>query len=305
MLLETLDTKKNDIIIFSENDYNIDKNFKIIFKADEENIAHRITFKEVCKNITSYAPKNLIMYRLLTNIQSLQLNSSIFGIFIYLNGNLELFYTDPVYALKELEFFIQQYNPQNLRFIIQQVGLSTASKIDNFSNFSELYHFDLKAEESMATNDKEFVEAIILSQAARGKKEKRKTNGLPAKENRMQIIEPASVLKFDKKQSFYKIDDAENSFISKVKQRTDEKISVVAEEKPADYKDINKIKVSETLINQVEKESKKETVKANSKFTTTDGLKLKSNSVLDIFKSSDSLKDYMEKKGGKNILKIK
>lgn len=305
MLLETLDVKKNDIIIFSENDYNIDKNFKIIFKDDKENIAHRISFKEVCKNITSYAPKNLIMYRLLTNIQSLQLNSSIFGIFIYLNSNLELFYTDPVYALKELEFFIQQYNPQNLRFIIQQVGLTTGSRIENFSNFSELYHFDLKAEESLATNDKEFVEAILLSKLAIGKKSKRSTKSQTNIEDRMQIIEPSTVLKFDRKESFYKVDDPENSFGSKIKQRTGEKISVIAEEKPLEYKDINKIKVSETLLNEIEQESKKEVVTATPRYTSTDELKIKSNSVLDIFKSSDSLKDYMEKKGGKNILKIK
>ena len=303
MLLETLDKKKNDIIIFSENDYNVDKNFKIIYKGEGDSVAHRISFKEVCKHITNHSPKNLILYRLLTNIKSLQMNSSLFGIFIYLNGSLELFYTDPVYALKELEFFIQQYNPQNIRFIIQQVGFTTSGKIEDFADFYELYHFDLTAEEAMATNDKEFVEAILASQAAISKKEKRKTNSQTKAEDRMKIIEANNLLKFNKQQPFYKTDDSVNTITPK--NASGENLKVITEEVPAEYNNISKIEVSGNLIEKVEKESQDNAKKTNPRFTTNDEIKFKTNSVLDIFKSSDSLKDYMEKKSGNKILKIK
>lgn len=302
MLLETLDTKKHDIIIFSENDYNVDKNFKIIYKGEGDSVAHRISFKDVCKHITGHSPKNLILYRLLTNIHSLQMNSSLFGVFIYLNGNPELFYTDPIYALKELEFFIQQYNPQNLRFIIQQVGFTTSGKIDNFADFYELYHFDLTAEEAMTTNDKEFVEAILASQATISKKEKRNTADRAKTENRMKIIEADNILKFDKQPS-YKIDETGNSNVTG--SRTGENLKVVTEEAASDYKNISKIEVSGNLIEKVEKETQESTKGTNSRFTTNDEIKFKTNSVLDIFKSSDSLKEYMEKKSRNNILKIK
>jgi hypothetical protein len=302
MLLETLDTKKHDIIIFSENDYNVDRNFKIIYKGEGDSVAHRISFKDVCKNITGHSPKNLILYRLLTNIHSLQLKSSLFGVFIYLNGNTELFYTDPVYALKELEFFIQQYNPQDLRFIIQQVGLTTSGKIENFADFYELYHFDLTAEEAMATNDKEFVEAILASQAAISKKEKRSTGSQKKTENRMKIIEADNILKFDK-QPYYKTDEDGNSNITGKK--TGDSLKVVTEEAASEYKDINKIEVSGNLIEKAEEETQGNTKKTNPRFTTNDEIKFKTNSVLDIFKSSDSLKEYMEKKNRNNILKIK
>lgn len=302
MLLETLDTKKHDIIIFSENDYNVDKNFKIIYKGEGDSVAHRISFKDVCKHITGHSPKNLILYRLLTNIHSLQMNSSLFGVFIYLNGNPELFYTDPIYALKELEFFIQQYNPQNLRFIIQQVGFTTSGKIDNFADFYELYHFDLTAEEAMTTNDKEFVEAILASQATISKKEKRNTADRAKTENRMKIIEADNILKFDKQPS-YKIDETGNSNVTG--SRTGENLKVVTEEAASDYKNISKIEVSGNLIEKVEKETQESTKGTNPRFTTNDEIKFKTNSVLDIFKSSDSLKEYMEKKSRNNILKIK
>ncbi len=161
MLLETLDIKKNDIIIYSQNIFNLEKNFKIIFKDDFERRPRKITFSEVCNFVEEFTPKNLIVYRLLTNIEDFALDRSKYGFFISINSESELVYFDPIFAVKELEDYIDKIDEYDLRFRIQQVGLTTLNRVNNRTNFAEIYSIDLEAIEAKFQNDKVFAEAIF------------------------------------------------------------------------------------------------------------------------------------------------
>ncbi|HKJ80504.1 MAG TPA: hypothetical protein VJ954_00660 [Ignavibacteriaceae bacterium] len=161
MLLETLDVKKNDVIIYSQNLFNIEKNFKIIFKDDPERLARKINYSDVCRFVNQYVPKNLIVYRLLTNIRDFKMQLSRYGFLLNINGNTELIYFDPVFAVKELEEYNELENLQNLRFRIQQVGLTTLNRKGNLPNYAEIYNVDLEAMEAKFQNDKVFAEAIV------------------------------------------------------------------------------------------------------------------------------------------------
>jgi hypothetical protein len=161
MLLETLDVKKNDVIIYSQNLFNIEKNFKIIFKDDPDRLARKINYSDVCRFVNQYVPKNLIVYRLLTNIKDFKIQLSRYGFLLNINGNTELIYFDPVFAVKELEEYTELADTHNLRFRIQQVGLTTLNRKGNLPNYAEIYSVDLEAMESKFQNDKVFAEAIV------------------------------------------------------------------------------------------------------------------------------------------------
>ncbi len=160
MLLETLDIKKNDIIIFSHNIFDLEENFKIIFKDDPEKKPHKITYSDVCTNVNEYTPKNMIVYRLLTNIKDFKINLSKYSFFININNLTELIYFDPIYAVKELEDYSEAIDLYNLRFRIQQIGLTTLNRKRDLPNFAEIYSIDLEAIEAKHQNDSVFVDAI-------------------------------------------------------------------------------------------------------------------------------------------------
>ena len=65
MLLETLDILENDVLIYSNNRFDLKNNFKIIFKRDKIKRAQNIDYSEVSEFIKEPTPKNLIVYRLL------------------------------------------------------------------------------------------------------------------------------------------------------------------------------------------------------------------------------------------------
>ena len=65
MLLETLDTKHNDIVIYSQNIFNLETNFKIIFKDEKIKKPHSINYYEVCNYMNEPSPKVVVAYRLL------------------------------------------------------------------------------------------------------------------------------------------------------------------------------------------------------------------------------------------------
>lgn len=161
MLLETLDIKKNDIVIFSQNQFDSENNFKIIFKDDPEKKVRRINYNEVCSFVNEFTPKNLIVYRLLTNIQNFQIKLARYGIPIYINGFQELIYLDPIFALKELEEYQGDIH-EELRFRIQQIGLTTLNRINNSINFAEIYNIDLMASEARNQNDRVFADALFM-----------------------------------------------------------------------------------------------------------------------------------------------
>ncbi len=160
MLLETLDIKKDDIVIYSQNIYDLDNNFKIIFKDDPAKKIRKIGFQDVCNFINEYTPKNLIVYRLMTNINNFSLNTSKFGFKIYIKEEPEIIYFDPVFAVKELEEYPGTVD-ENIRFRIQQIGLTTLSRVDNVSNFAEIYSIDLRPHEAKYQKDKVFADAIF------------------------------------------------------------------------------------------------------------------------------------------------
>jgi hypothetical protein len=161
MLLETLDIKKNDIVIYSQNLFNHDKNFRIVFKDDIKKEPRNISYDEVCRYVNEYTPKNLIIYRLLTNIKNFEIYGQKYGFFLYINGITEMIFFDPIYAVRELEEYSQALDYNQLRFRIQQVGLTTLNRKDDIANFAEIYSIDMEATEAKFQNDKVFAQAIF------------------------------------------------------------------------------------------------------------------------------------------------
>lgn len=161
MLLETLDLKTNDVLIYSQNQFNFNDNFKVIYKNEKIKRPHRISYFEVCNYIKDPTPKNLIIYRLLTNVQNLDAYSTKYGYFIKIDDKVELIYFDPIFAIKDLRHLQFDFDPARFRFKIQQVGLTSITRWEKEPNFAEVYSFDLKAVEAQNQNDKIFADAIF------------------------------------------------------------------------------------------------------------------------------------------------
>jgi hypothetical protein len=161
MLLETLDIKIDDIVIYSQNLFNQDNNFRIVYKDDVNKVSHKISFSEVCRHVNEFTPKNLIVYRLLTNIKDFEIYTAKYGFFLNINGIEEMIFFDPVYAVRELEEYSQSIDYNSLRFRIQQIGLTTLNRKGDFPNYAEIYSIDLEATEAKFQNDKVFADAIF------------------------------------------------------------------------------------------------------------------------------------------------
>ncbi|MBU1096053.1 MAG: hypothetical protein CVV23_09440 [Ignavibacteriae bacterium HGW-Ignavibacteriae-2] len=161
MLLETLDIPHNDVVIYSENKFDFKDNFKIVFKRADVKRPQKIDYFEVCKFLRDPAPKNLIVYRMLTNMNQLDAFSTRFGYFINTENKLELIYFDPIFALKDLANLKINIVPSEFRFKIQQVGYRSIGTKNNESIYSEVYTFDLRAIEAQNQNDKIFSQAIF------------------------------------------------------------------------------------------------------------------------------------------------
>ena len=161
MLLETLDLRTNDVLIYSKNMFNFNDSFKIIYKNEKIKSPQQISYFDVCTYIKDPSPKNLIIYRLLTNVNNLDAYSTKYGYFIKIDGKIELIYLDPIFAIKDLRHLRFELDPQRFRFKIQQVGLTSLTKKETEANFAEVYSFDLKAIEAQNQNDKIFADAIF------------------------------------------------------------------------------------------------------------------------------------------------
>jgi hypothetical protein len=142
MFLETLDLRTADVLIYSQNMFNFDESFKIVFKNEKLKRPRRITYFDVCSYIKDPSPKNLVIYRLLTNVNN-------------------LIYFDPIFAIKDLRHLRFDLDPDKFRFKIQQSGLTSLTKKESEPNFAEVYSFDLKAIEAQSQNDKIFADAIF------------------------------------------------------------------------------------------------------------------------------------------------
>ena len=161
MILETQDVKKNDIFIYSLNKYDLAKNFKLINKDAKIKYPKSIHFNDVCRFFSDGRPKNIIVYRLLTNLPNLDPAMLKFGFVVNIDKAKEVVYFDPVYAIKELEEFSDIDSYPFLRFRIQQIGL--ISQLSHFGepSFHEVYAFDLEVTEVKWQNDRVFAEIIF------------------------------------------------------------------------------------------------------------------------------------------------
>ena len=162
MLLETLDVRKKDVLIYSQNKFDFSDNFRIIFKSNKIKRPQKISYFDVCEFVKDPNPKNLIVYRLLTNVDSLDAYSTKYGYFIKINGRPELIYFDPVFAIKDIRHLRFDFEPEQFRFKIQQVGLTSRKMHLMEADYEEVFGFDLKAIEAQHQNDKIFADAIYV-----------------------------------------------------------------------------------------------------------------------------------------------
>ena len=311
MLLETLDIKKNDIIIYSQNIFNPDNNFKIIFKDDEEKLPREISFDDVCRFVNEFTPKNLIVYRLLTNLEYFRIEPSKYGYILNINGQTELIYFDPVFAVKELERYGRFANLNDLRFRIQQVGLTTINSERNLPNYAEIYAIDLEAMEAKFQNDKVFADAIITVGSHKSGSVKKDVK-MSAKDKLVGDEKPGKMKKVA-------------SFAERIKQNqleitTERKDNIkeiqheISEDKDFDYTQIMKMNFKKYNISE---ETNQKYVNAKGKASPSPfseflrkkrsdenekKYKGESKDFIDLFKSSVPLKEYINSKEDKKVV---
>jgi hypothetical protein len=153
MLIETLSGDPESIIVYSRNILNAEENFSMLLKNDPQKVSRKLFLYDICGLINNPFPKNIIVYRLLTNIPDLTVSGSGLGCMIRIGDLYEIIYPDPVYAVKELETLTEEQFIPGLRFRIQQVGLTTSFIEGDVHVFKELFHFDLDSLEAQAQND--------------------------------------------------------------------------------------------------------------------------------------------------------
>ncbi len=161
MFLETLDVKANDIVIFSQNKFDFENNFWMIPKNKKEKIPQHISYFDICDFVKNDVPKNLVIYRLLTNSKKVDAFSTKFGYFLNIDGEMEIIYFDPVFALKDLNHLKFEGDKEQFRFKIQQLGLTSVTNSNGDSNFSIVYTSNLRAYEAENQNDRIFTDAIF------------------------------------------------------------------------------------------------------------------------------------------------
>jgi hypothetical protein len=290
MLLETLDIKTNDVVIYSQNLFSIDKNFKIIYKDDPTKVAKDIGYNEVCSYINEYTPKNLIIYRLLTNAKDFGLRISKYGFFVNINGISELIYFDPIFAIKELEDYAETLNLFDIRFRIQQVGLTTLNRIGDIPNYAEIYSVDLEATEAKFQNDKVFVDAIFaFDEVVKGNV------------NIEEEIDPPDKKPFLKQQEQFKtkkVETKKEELIRPKKNKTLTKDGFkiihhdISEDQDFDYKEIMKINVKHGY--RTEEKKKNKTNPTSEMASSTNSSELVPKLVKHNHKEQSSFRKYLE-----------
>lgn len=294
MLLETLDIRKKDVMIFSQNRFDFNDNFRIINKSHKIKRPRKISYFDVCEIVKDPIPKNLIVYRLLTNVSELDGYSTKYGYFIKINGKPELIYFDPVFAIKDIRHLRFDFDPDLFRFKIQQLGLSSNRVQGNEADYDEVFSFDLKAHEAQNQNDKIFADAIfafddsyidedefidddfLIEQKLHADLAKDfKSEGITRLEN---ISEENSIIK--EKLSKAKFANADHSNLKR-----DEKI-----DKLKQALGINQAKNSQVLDDEVEEQKKSSSTPNESLF--------------DLFKSTAKFSDLENRKNQSFILKL-
>ena len=319
MILETLDIKHNDIFIYSENKFDLEKNFRLINKDDKVKRVTQIHFNEVCKYIYSSDPKSVIVYRLLTNLSSFKTEIIKYGVMVTINGGQEVVHFDPIFAVKELEEYVKSNNIPDVRFRIQQVGL--LSQISNFGkpNYTEVYAFDLEVTEARWQNDRVFAEMIFAFDEI--------NFDLPLTSDQMQKINdltPRTTNRFKK----ITVEDVRNDLIEEVPNFDAHKMrkltylpmpgaNKVSQDRPSPVKTVKKNVETESVRKQNSSQPLQERKKTFASFlndvktdtqirgTSTSNSKNKGN-VIDLFKSSQHVHQYVVAREQKHIvLKLK
>ncbi len=160
MILETTRGDGSDILIYSENRFDLENNFRMIRKHIGINNPIRIHYNEVCSYVNDLQPKTVVAYRLLTNLDDFDINYVKYGQQVQINAAREVIYFDPIYCIKEMEDNGFLKEDPDLRFRIQQVGLKSKGVEDGIAHFEESYSFDLEATEVQNQNDRSFAELL-------------------------------------------------------------------------------------------------------------------------------------------------
>lgn len=321
MILETLDTKKKDIFIYSENKFDLKNNFRLINKDDLQRSPVKIHFNDVCNYLNEDSPKSLILYRLLTNLPYYDLNFIKYGIPVLINGNDEIIHFDPVFAIKELEEYSRLIEFPDLRFRIQQIGLISYGKRLNKTNFSEVYCFDLDSLEAKWQNDRVFGEIIFAFNEINFDKV------YDPEEIKRETILQTSTSKFTKVNAL----TSDNELVEEDKNFHPENVktlSAISIESPSNKnKSPKHVQLIEKLDDEAEgkspslgkpilsKKEKQSTLGQFIKKIKTDVTEQKikeqspvrqPNQVIDLFKSSKSFQEYLLERGKKQVvLKLK
>ena len=161
MILETFEEDKTGLFIYSENRFDLVNNFSIIHKNRKQVAPISIHYNDVCRFISTPEPKNVVVYRLLTNLENVDISFMKYGILVQIQGVQEVIYFDPVFALREIEEYTASYEDPDLRFRIQQIGLKSSAVRAGLPDFREIYSFDLEVEEVRHQNDKVYAEIIF------------------------------------------------------------------------------------------------------------------------------------------------
>lgn len=159
MILETHDAKQGGIFIYSENRFDLGNNFKLIRKNSAHKTAESIHYNDVVGYVSDGTPKNLIVYRMMTNLESFDNTLIKYGFIVHIGKVEEVIYFDPVFILQELDDNGFLSDRIDLRFRVQQIGLKSLGAHNGRPNYEEMYAFDLQPEEVESINDKEFAEA--------------------------------------------------------------------------------------------------------------------------------------------------
>lgn len=325
MLLETLDVGKNDIMIYSQNIFSAENNFRIIFKNNPKMTAKKISFSDVCMFISDTTPKNLIIYRLLTNLDDVGIERSKFGFSIVIDEELEVIYFDPIYAIKEIEAIVEKSNNFDIRFRIQQVGLTSSISINGKPSFTEIYSVDLASREAKFQNDKVFVEALFAVENKGFKETKDTKESLRSKtEEGEKKNEKSEVIKTKKATVISgKTNDVdshdEKILAGTIKQKLEPPQSEVnpikhsiVEDETFDHKQVFRMTIQrdKNVNDETSREKKIKKLKLEksefSKFLHQNRNESKNDesdiNLIDIFKSSSSLNDFRLGRGDKKIV---
>jgi hypothetical protein len=325
MILETLDTKKKDIFIYSENKFDIKNNFRLINKNNLKKSPSKIHFNDVCKYINEDTPKSLVLYRLLTNLPSFNMDFMKYGVPLVINGKGEIIHFDPIFAIKELEEYAQLVDFPDLRFRIQQIGLISYTQNYGKPNYNEVYCFDLESTEAKWQNDRVFAEIIFVFDELNFDKI------IEPEDFKKEVILNTQTTKFTKVNSF---EAEEGDLVEEDKDfhksgsellspislehkekvsNTSERIKVVKDLHEKDERIIKKESGTKTAgqngiesISNLSDFIKKVKTDVRKQKTSVTSPKHQPRQVIDLFKSSESFHDYLVERGKKQvILKLK